>query len=152
MTSLESRMKLLEETMTDLAPPPDPTVASPEQAVDADKARRPGNPMEHVPAPIANAHWLTPDQQPAVPGLLVDPSRTLTCTFGTQQPPRGLSGMLRRAAYRLPDYRMRRWAMLIFADRVDALESRLARTARHPATWLAIAGTVMLLVQLRRRV
>jgi len=151
MTSLESRMKLLEETMNDFAPSPDPSAPSPEQAVDADKARRPGHPMEQGPAPMANAHWLKPDQQPAVPGLLVDPSRTLSCTFGTQHPPRGLSGALRRAAYRLPDYRMRRWAMLIFADRIDALESRLARSARHPASWLAIAGAVMLLVQLRRR-
>lgn len=151
MTSLESRMKLLEETMNDLAPSQEQAVALPEHAVDADKARRPGHPMEQGPEPIANAHWLKPDQQPAVPGLLVDPSRTLTCTFGTQHPPRGLSGVLRRAAYRLPDYRMRRWAMLIFADRVDTLESGLARAARNPASWFAIAGMVMLLVQLRRR-
>jgi len=122
----------------------------PEEAIDADKRRRPGNPMEREPAPLANAHWLEPDQQPAVPGLLVDPSRKLTATFGTQHPPRGLSGVLRRAAYQLPDYRARRWAILMFADRVDALESRLAASVKNPVTWLVIAGTVGLLFQLRR--
>jgi len=122
----------------------------PERAVDAEKSRRPGNPMEREPAPLANAHWLEPDQQPAVPGLLVDPSRKLTATFGTQHPPRGLSGVLRRAAYQLPDYRARRWAILMFADRVDALESRLAASVKNPVTWLVIAGTVGLLFQLRR--
>lgn len=123
----------------------------PEEAVDTDRARRPGNPKEHEPAPIANAHWLEPDQQPAVPGVLVDPSRKLSATFGTRNPPRGLSGVLRRAAYQVPDYRARRWAILMFADRVDALESRLAASVRNPVTWLVIAGSLGILLQLRWR-
>lgn len=149
--SLMSRMKLLEEAMNDPAPSPQPGVESPERAVDADKTRRPGNPMEHEPAPIANAHWLKPDQQPAVAGLLTDPNRKLTATFGTEHPPRGLSGVLRRAAYRVPDYRARRWAMLMLADRIDALEAKLGRSFKRPTTWLAITGIVVFLVQLRRR-
>jgi len=125
---------------------------SPEDAVDADKARRPGNPMERPPAPIANAHWLEPDRQPATAGLLVDPSRgKLTATFGTQHPPRGLSGSLRRAAYSLPDYRARRWLMLILADRVDALEAQLTRTAKHPLTWFAAAAAAGVWLKLRSR-
>ena len=151
MTSLESRMKLLEEAVNDLAPSPEHTGVSPGEAIDADKARRPGNPMESEPAPVANAHWLEPDQQPAVPGLLIDPDRKLTATFGTQHPPHGLSGVLRRAAYQVPDYRVRRWAMLILADRIEGIEAKLARSIKHPATWLAIAGAVVLLVQSRRR-
>ena len=151
MSSLERRMKLLEEAVNDLAPTPKHS-GSPEQAPDADKARRPGNPMEkREPAPVANAHWLEPDQQPAVPGLLIDPNRKLTATFGTQHPPSGLSGVLRRAAYQVPDYRVRRWAMLILADRIEGFEAKLARSIKHPATWLAIAGVVVLLVQSRRR-
>ncbi|HEU5077458.1 MAG TPA: hypothetical protein VFU02_24870 [Polyangiaceae bacterium] len=144
-------MKLLEEAVNDLTPSPTQAAAAPEQAIDADKARRPGNPMEREPAPIANAHWLEPDQQPAVPGLLIDPNRKLTATFGTQHPPRGLSGVLRRAAYRMPDYRAKRWAMLILADRIEALEAKLTRSVKRPATWFAITGAVILLVQLRRR-
>lgn len=121
----------------------------PEEAVDFDNTRRPGSPMEREPAPIANAHWLEPDQQPAVRGLLVDPSRKLTATFGTQHPPRGLSGALRRAAYQVPDYRARRWAILMLADRVDALETRLVGSVKKPVTWFAIVGGVGLLLLLR---
>jgi hypothetical protein len=40
-------------------------------------------------------------------------------------PLKGLSGLLRRAAYRLPDWKARRWITLLVADRIDALESNL---------------------------
>jgi hypothetical protein len=64
----------------------------------------------------------------------------LTATFGTAQPPRGVSGMIRRAAYEIPDYRMRHWMLLMLADRVDMVESGLLRGAKRPATWLIVAG------------
>ena len=51
-------------------------------------------------------------------------------------PLKGLSGAIRRAAYKAPDWKPRRWMMLLIADRVDALESRL--TARN----LLVAGGV----------
>jgi hypothetical protein len=38
-------------------------------------------------------------------------------------PLHGLSGALRRRAYRLADWRPRRWMLLMLADRVDVLES-----------------------------
>jgi hypothetical protein len=96
------------------------------RGIDQAKERRPGVPMEHSPEPLANAHWLTPDLQPPRDEVLRDlQHETLTATFGTSCPPRGLSGALRRAAYRIPDYRVRRWLLLVFADRVDALESRI---------------------------
>ena len=41
---------------------------------------------------------------------------------GTAQPMRGLSGVVRRAAYRIPEHEARHWALLLFADRVDAVE------------------------------
>jgi hypothetical protein len=34
----------------------------------------------------------------------------------------GLSGMLRRLAYRVPEHRARRWMLLMLADRVDIIE------------------------------
>jgi len=40
-------------------------------------------------------------------------------------PLKGLSGVIRRAAYKLPDWKPRRWLMLMFADRVDAFEAML---------------------------
>jgi hypothetical protein len=35
-------------------------------------------------------------------------------------PLKGLSGLLRRAAYKLPDWKARRWMTLLLADRIDA--------------------------------
>jgi hypothetical protein len=55
--------------------------------------------------------------------------RAATPVFGTAQPPRGLSGLVRRVAYRLPERRASRWALLLAGDRLDVLEHRLARTA-----------------------
>jgi hypothetical protein len=44
--------------------------------------------------------------------------------FSTAVPVRGLSGRLRRVAYRVPDYRARRWLLLMVADRIDVIEHR----------------------------
>ncbi len=119
-------------------------------APDAAIENRPGYPMEREPAPLANAHWLTPDKQPQKRGILMDPSRReLTATFGTRHPPRGISGLVRRAAYEIPDYRAKRWLLLILADRIDAVEARLIRTAKHPATWAAAAGIAAILLAVR---
>jgi hypothetical protein len=50
--------------------------------------------------------------------------RPLTPVFATVAPPRGLSGLVRRIAYRTPDYRARRYALLLIADRIDVFEHR----------------------------
>lgn len=66
-------------------------------------------------------------QQTNVPVLVgVDVGR-LTPVFGTMQPPRGLSGLIRRAGYRLPEHKAARWMLLLLGDRVDVWESRLRR-------------------------
>jgi hypothetical protein len=66
-------------------------------------------------------------QEPTVPVLVgVDVGR-LTPVFGTAQPPRGLSGLIRRAAYRRPEHEASRWMLLLLGDRVDVWESRLRR-------------------------
>jgi hypothetical protein len=46
----------------------------------------------------------------------------LTPVFGTAQPPRGPSGVLRRAAYRIPEHRALHWLLLVVADRVDVAQ------------------------------
>jgi hypothetical protein len=98
------------------------------QAVDAPKERRPGVPMARAAHPVANAHWTKPDRQPVSEGVIKDAGRAeFTSTFGTGQKPRGVSGALRKAAYRIPDYRVRRWLMLLIADRIDALEAHWLR-------------------------
>ena len=47
---------------------------------------------------------------------------SITPIFGTPQPPSGMSGMLRRAAFRYSESDLRHWLMLLFADRVNMVE------------------------------
>jgi hypothetical protein len=124
-----------------------------ETAVDAAFDRRPGVPEDRSPGgPAGHAHWSQPAKQPPRADVLKDAGRSeLTATFGTGQPPRGVSGMLRRAAYRMPDYEARRWALLLFADRVDAFETRARELAIHPATWVAVAAAVGLAGAMRTK-
>lgn len=95
-----------------------------ETAPDRDPLARPGVPQEFdPPQPLANAHWIEPDRQMSERPPLVGNGRRLTPVFSTANPPRGLSGLIRKVAYRAPDYRTRRWALLILADKLDVLES-----------------------------
>lgn len=64
-------------------------------------------------------------------------------------PLHGFSGRIRRAAYRLPDWQPRRWMMLLLADRVDAIESRL--TLRNLMIVGAVAGALTAIGWRRRR-
>ena len=95
---------------------------------DADPAVRPGVPM-YKPAGSSAPISRPPleRQEPQVPVLVGVEVEHLTPVFGTAQPPRGLSGVLRRAAYGIPEHKAGRWMVLLFADRVDAWESRAAR-------------------------
>ena len=111
--------------------------------------RRPGGPMESRPRPAAGTHWDEPPKQPEH-GRVFRHARldTLTPVFGTAQPPRALSGFLRRTAYAMPDSLVRHWMLLMLADRVDALEHR----AKKPATWVALAAFTSGVWMLRRAV
>ncbi len=64
-------------------------------------------------------------------------------------PLKGLSGILRRAAYRAPDWKARRWILLMVADRIDALESRL--TPRNLLIAGGIGGVIAAAALRRRR-
>jgi len=97
------------------------------RAVDAAPATRPGVPRERN-APDPGAWWERPEQQRGVGLLYRQGLRAATPVFGTAQPPRGLSGAVRRAAYRIPEHRSARWALLLAGDRIDVLEHRLARS------------------------
>lgn len=99
-------------------------------AADKNPSYRPGVPQETTPQPLANAHWLVPEQQTSAQLPLVGKGRHLTSVYSNANPPRGLSGLIRRLAYRVPDYRPRRWMMLVLADRIDVLESNPAKLLR----------------------
>ena len=46
--------------------------------------------------------------------------------FGTAQPLKGLSGVIRRYAYTFNEGRLAHWLLLVAGDRVDVFESRIS--------------------------
>jgi hypothetical protein len=107
---------------------------------DADLASRPGVPREHRPEPHPAAPPLTAQQEPRIPVLLSPTRRRLTPVFGDGPPPRGLSGAIKRLAYRLPEHRASRWMLLMLSDRVDAVEHAFWPLGK--AGYAALAGLV----------
>jgi hypothetical protein len=75
--------------------------------------------------PVAPLH--VPQQHSDVPVLVSVDVGQLTPVFSTAVPPRGLSGLMRRRAYRIPEHKARRWLVLLLADRVDVWENRIRR-------------------------
>lgn len=92
-------------------------------AADAAPGSRPGVPRERRD-PDLLPHGELAEPQPHAEVLSDAGLRTRTPVFGTAQPARGLSGAVRRAAYRLPEHRPTRWVLLLAADRLDVLEHR----------------------------
>lgn len=110
---------------------------------DLDPADRPSVPREQFDPGASGAWWDYPDRQPE--------SRTrersiehaeLTPVFGTVQPLKGLSGTIRRLAYRrFSEGRAAHWLLLIAADRVDVCESVAGAALRgRPDNPLAETG------------
>src|SRR5690348_14291933 len=87
--------------------------------LDLDPAMRPGVPMRRSPQPAAGAHEELGPQPKRVRVLHRKGLRALPPVFGTAQPPKGLSGLLRRVAYGIPETQARHWMLLIVADRTD---------------------------------
>ena len=95
---------------------------------DLDPAGRPSVPRERFDPDLSGAHWDFPERQPEKwPRERSIEHKFLTPVFGTSCPPRGVSGLLRRYAYRrYSEARAVHWLLLLAADRVDALEARVA--------------------------
>ena len=90
---------------------------------DLDHANRPAYPMERMPARLEGDHSHAPVQQAQTVEILQSIERpSITPIFGTPQPPSGMSGMLRRAAFRYSESDLRHWLMVLFADRVNMVE------------------------------
>jgi hypothetical protein len=94
--------------------------------VDLDPKNRPAVPKEHFNPGGTGAHWDFPERQvPRWPRERSPEHKFLTPVFGTACPPKGLSGMIRRYAYRFSEGRLKHWLLLMGADRVDVVESRI---------------------------
>lgn len=94
---------------------------------DLDPADRPSVPRERFDPGASGAHWELPEQQPEhEPRERSIEHARLTPVFGSTLPPRGLSGVLRRYAYRRhSEAKAAHWLLLIAADRVDVAEHAL---------------------------
>lgn len=67
--------------------------------------------------------WERPAQQAESVEILKSVERpNLTAVYGTSSPPNGLSGKIRRYAYKYSESSYGRWLPLILADRVDMVE------------------------------
>ena len=103
--------------------------------VDLDPADRPSVPQEVFDPAAHGARWEFPERQPELqPRERSIEHAFLTPVFGTSSPLKGLSGVVRRYAYRrFSEGRAAHWLLLVAADRVDVLESTAASFAsRRP--------------------
>jgi hypothetical protein len=92
---------------------------------DLDPKDRPSYPREQ-PGIETGAHWDFPERQPeSWPRELSIEHKFLTPVFGTSTPPSGVSGMMRKYAYKYSEGRAAHWVILLTADRVNAWESHL---------------------------
>jgi hypothetical protein len=102
---------------------------------DLDPKDRPAVPKLQYQQDLSGAHWEFPERQPEKwPRERSIEHEFLTPVFGTSCPPKGLSGALRKLAYRrYSEARTAHWLILVAADRVDAWESHLRSFATlHP--------------------
>jgi hypothetical protein len=95
--------------------------------VDADPKNDPTYPMKNRnDGEHAGYSWERPPQQPITVEVLHSNERPdVTAVFGTSTPPSGLSGVLRRIAFRYSESSYGHWLPLVLADRVGVVEGVL---------------------------
>jgi len=97
---------------------------------DLDHAQRPAYPRERTPARLPHP-VAAPEQQHACVEILHSTERPgLTPVFGTTLPPTGLSGRVRRLAFRHSENDLRHWLLLLLADRINMGEGLAGDLAR----------------------
>jgi len=75
----------------------------------------------------------------------------VTPVFGTGAPPRGLSGMIRHWAYRIPEHKVGHLMALMLADRVDVWEHIYLPKVPFAAVVLLAAGIAARKLLVRRQ-
>lgn len=89
--------------------------------VDRDKADRPAVPREFAEPHDTGAHWSFPERQSGSAGREKSIEHAfVTPVFGTGAPLHGISGAVRRLAYRFSEGRAAHWLLLIAGDRIDS--------------------------------
>ncbi|WP_299156398.1 hypothetical protein [uncultured Christiangramia sp.] len=95
--------------------------------VDANPKNDPTYPMKHrTDEEIEGYSWERPEQQETDIEVLHSIERpNTTAVFGTAAPPSGLSGMIRRYAFKKSESSYGRWLPLVMADRIGIAEGIL---------------------------
>src|SRR4051794_19405761 len=98
-------------------------IGEPYAGVDLDPARRPGYSSLRGIQPWPNSRPVITRQAKTVPVFMHGRSnKSFPPVFGTDCPPHGLSGLVRKLAYSYPDHLARHWLMLLASDRIDSAE------------------------------
>jgi hypothetical protein len=99
--------------------------------IDNDPENDPTYPMRtRTPDDHKGYSWERPTQQPITIEVLHSIERpNITAVFGTSVPPRGLSGVIRRFAFKYSESSYLHWLPLLLADRVNVVEGVLADLA-----------------------
>ena len=92
--------------------------------IDANRQNDPTYPMKKRTDEEHKGYtWERPEQQPVDVEILHSNERpNVTAVFGTSTPPSGLSGKIRRYAFKYSESSYGHWLPLILADRVNVLE------------------------------
>ncbi|MCK8494824.1 hypothetical protein M0L20_23345 [Spirosoma sp. RP8] len=92
--------------------------------IDIDPKNDPTYPIKHrTDAEQKGYSWERPPQQPVDIEVLRSIERpNVSAVFGTSVPPSGLSGQIRRYAFRSSESEYGHWLPLILADRIGAVE------------------------------
>jgi hypothetical protein len=95
--------------------------------VDADPNDNPNYPIKHYNGDDhQRLGWTRPPLQPVTVEILesVEQAR-MPAVFGTKLPPSGLSGQLRRYAFKYDESEYGHWLNLLLADRINVVEGLL---------------------------
>jgi len=92
--------------------------------IDADPDNNPTYPMKHYTGADHDRlnYERAPQQSQTIEVLHSNERPGLTRVFGTSTPPSGLSGMLRRYAFRFSEGSSGHWLTLLLADRINVVE------------------------------
>jgi hypothetical protein len=92
--------------------------------IDADPRNEPTYPMKKYTGDDHNRlNYQRPPQQPLTVEVLHSNERpNYTAVFGTSTPPTGISGQMRRRAFKYSEDRYPHWMILMMADRVNVIE------------------------------
>ncbi|QJR82354.1 hypothetical protein CA267_017155 [Alteromonas pelagimontana] len=91
--------------------------------IDADPDNDPTYPLQQRDKAAHEVKWDRPKQQPVDQEVLHSIERPdVTAVYGTSAAPSGISGMLRRIAFRYGEGRFAHWLPLVLADRINSVE------------------------------